>query len=488
MKSQIGKLLLPKAFIDGAWLDAASGRTFEVLDPATNHSIARVADAGVDEARAAIRAASEAQRDWKSRPAEARAAALRAWRGQILQIQEELAHLITSESGKPLSEARGEVLYGAAYLDFYASEATRIMGELIPSAHADRRILVLKQPVGVVGVITPWNFPMAMVARKVAPALAAGCTVVVKPAEDTPLSALALAAAAETAGIPPGVFNVVPCQNPEVVGEILSTDPAIQKISFTGSTEVGRLLLSQAAQTVKSATMELGGDAPFIVFDDADLEAAVSGAVESRFRNAGQTCVCANRIFVQNAIAAEFTERFAKRVAGLKVGPGLAHDTQIGPLVNSRAVAKMTGLLEDASAKGASILVGGRPQSECGNFFDPTVILGTSSDMDIAGSEIFGPIAQINTFENESEVIERANDTPYGLAAYLFTRDAGRIWRMSEALEFGQVGVNAGVISSEAAPFGGMKQSGLGREGSRHGIDEYLELKYVCQAGLEAEA
>lgn len=475
-----------QAFIDGEWCDAADGRRFDVTNPATGAVIASVADCGVAETRAAIAAAKAAQPGWAAMPAGQRGAILRRWRDLMVARADALALILTRENGKPLAEARGEILYGASYLEWFAEEAKRIYGEVIPSASANNRILVIKQPVGVCAAITPWNFPNAMLMRKAAAALAAGCTMVAKPAAETPLSALIAAQLAIEAGVPAGVFNLVTSSRASEVGGELTASPDVRKITFTGSTAVGRLLLQQSAATVKKASMELGGNAPFIVFDDADLDAAIEGAMASKFRNAGQTCVCANRMFIQSGIMPEFAKRLAARVAALKVGDGEMAGCEVGPLINEAGFAKTERLVAEARAAGARILTGGAKHAAGALFYQPTVIEGVKPGMSVAQEEIFGPVAPLISFETEAELIALANDTIYGLAAYLFTRDLGRAWRVGEALEYGMVGINEGILSSAAAPFGGVKQSGFGREGSRQGLEDYLDTKYMLMGGLSA--
>jgi succinate-semialdehyde dehydrogenase/glutarate-semialdehyde dehydrogenase len=475
-------LLCRQAFIDGEWHAAASGATYEVRNPANGRPIVAVPDMETEDARRAIHAASDAWPDWKALTAGERAAALRRWHDQILAHQEDLAQLLTAEMGKPLAEARGEIRYGASFVEWFAEEARRVYGDVIPSHAADRRIMAIKQPVGVVAAITPWNFPNAMITRKVAPALAAGCTVVIKPAEDTPLSALALAELARRAGLPAGVLNVITAKDPAPIGAELTANPLVRKLSFTGSTAVGKLLMRASADTVKKISLELGGNAPFIVFDDADLEEAVAGAVASKYRNAGQTCVCANRIYVQADVYDSFASRYAAAVEDLVVGPGDESGVAVGPLINEAALAKVERLVADAVGKGATALTGGRRHELGGTFYTPTVLTGVTSEMACAREEIFGPVAPLYRFESEEEVVRQANDTPYGLAAYFYARDVGRVWRVSEGLEYGIVGVNTGLISTAVAPFGGMKESGIGREGSRYGIDEFVEIKYICLA------
>ncbi|OHD68547.1 MAG: succinate-semialdehyde dehydrogenase (NADP(+)) [Spirochaetes bacterium RBG_16_49_21] len=477
-------LLKHAAYIGGEWVPARQGHVLTVTNPADGSEIARVPDMGAEETRRAIEAARDAFPAWSSRPAKERAAILREWYRLIMANQEDIAVLLTSEQGKPLTEARGEVAYGASFIEWFAEEGKRVYGDVIPAPAAGRRIVVLKQPVGVSAAITPWNFPVAMVTRKVAPGLAAGCTVVIKPAEDTPLCALALAALGEQAGIPAGVLNVVTTAHPAEVGAELTANPIVRKLSFTGSTEIGKLLMRQCADTVKKVSLELGGNAPFIVFDDADLDAAVAGAMASKFRNSGQTCVCANRILVQKSIYDAFAAKLAEAVAGLKVGPGLEAGVQQGPLINAAAVEKVEEHIRDAVAKGARIISGGRRHARGGTFFEPTVLAEVNRLMKLSEEETFGPVAPLYRFQTEDEAIALANDTRYGLASYFYARDLGRAWRVAEALEYGIVGVNEGIISTEVAPFGGFKESGIGREGSKYGIEEYLEIKYVMFGGL----
>lgn len=483
---QDAALLRARGWIDGQWVDADSGATFAVTDPATGSTIAEVADLGAAETRRAIDAAARALPAWRARTAKERAAVLRRWFELMTAHAEDLARLMTAEQGKPLAEARGEVAYGASFLEWFAEEGKRVYGEVIPTVASDRRLLVIKQPIGVCAMITPWNFPIAMITRKVGPALAAGCTVVVKPAEATPLSALALAELAHRAGVPAGVFNVVTgdIRHAPEIGQELCTNPTVRKLSFTGSTEVGRLLLRQSADTVKKLSLELGGNAPFIVFDDADLDAAVEGALVSKYRNAGQTCVCANRLYVQSGVYEAFAVKLAEKVARFEVGPGTEPGVTIGPLIDAAAVGKVEEHVADALAQGATLIAGGRRHARGGLFFEPTVITGVTAAMKVAREETFGPVAPLFRFETEAEVIARANDTEFGLAAYVYSRDIGRVFRVAEALETGMVCVNSGLLSNEVAPFGGVKQSGLGREGSKHGIDEYLEIKYLCLAGI----
>jgi succinate-semialdehyde dehydrogenase / glutarate-semialdehyde dehydrogenase len=468
--------------IGGRWLTAASGATIAVENPASGEILATVPKMGRSEARSAVDAAIKALPSWRARPGKERAVILKRWFELVLAHQKDLATLMTLEQGKPLAESMGEVAYGASFIEWFAEEAKRTYGETIPTHAADKRLFVVKEPIGVVACITPWNFPIAMITRKVAPALAAGCTVVVKPAEQTPLSALALAALAGEAGIPDGAFNVI-TGDPEEIGAELTSNSAVRKLSFTGSTEVGRLLMAQCAPTVKKLSLELGGNAPFIVFDDADLDAAVQGAMASKYRNTGQTCVCANRFLVQAGVYDEFARRLTLAVAALKVGDGLEPGVTQGPLIDAAAVAKVEQHVSDAVARGGRVLAGGSRLS--GRFFAPTVIADATADMALAREETFGPVAPLFRFETEADAIRLANDTEYGLAAYFYSRDVGRVWRVAEALEYGIVGINTGIISTEVAPFGGMKQSGIGREGSRHGIDEYLEVKYLCMGGVQ---
>ncbi|MBE0488366.1 MAG: NAD-dependent succinate-semialdehyde dehydrogenase [Halomonas sp.] len=475
-------ILIPKAFIAGEWRDAEA--RFAVTDPASGEVLAEVPDLTADDARDAVAAADAAWPAWRKRTAKERADLLRAWYDAIMAHQEELARLMTLEQGKPLAESRGEVAYGASFVEFYAEEAKRVAGETLPSHGVDKRILVFREPIGVVAAITPWNFPLAMITRKCAPALAAGCPVVIKPAEATPLTALAVARLAELAGFPAGVLNVVTASRPAGIGEVLTTDPRVRKVSFTGSTPVGKRLLAQCAGTIKKASMELGGNAPFIVFDDADLDAAVEGAVASKYRNSGQTCVCTNRLLVQAGVYDAFVEKLAARVADLKVGSGLEEGVMQGPLINAAAVDKVEAHIADALEKGGRLICGGKPHALGGTFFEPTVIADVTEEMRVAREETFGPLAPVFRFETEEQAIAMANATEFGLAAYFYARDYRRIWHVMEGLEYGMVAVNEGILSTELAPFGGVKESGLGREGSHHGLDEYTELKYVCIGGL----
>jgi succinate-semialdehyde dehydrogenase/glutarate-semialdehyde dehydrogenase len=471
------------AWLGGQWVNADSGTTFDVRNPASGETIAQVPLMGRAETERAIAFAATAQKQWRALAAKERSALLKKWFALIMLHQEDLAHILTAEQGKPLAEARGEIAYGASFIEWFAEEAKRVYGEVIPSPLNDRRLVVLKQPIGVTAAITPWNFPTAMITRKAAPALAAGCTMIVKPAEQTPLSALALAVLAEEAGIPGGVLQVI-TGDARQIGAAICESPVVTKLSFTGSTEVGRILMRQSADTIKKLSLELGGNAPFIVFDDADLDAAVEGAIASKYRNAGQTCVCANRLFVQDGVFDAFAKKLAVRVAQLQVGDGLSAGVTQGPLIDDAALAKVESHVADAIAKGAKLVAGGKRHALGGTYYEPTVLTDVSPDSMIFREETFGPVAPLFRFKNDDEVIELANRTEFGLASYFFSRDIGRIWRVAEALEYGMVGVNTGIISNEVAPFGGVKQSGLGREGSHHGIDEYLEIKYVAMAGL----
>ncbi len=475
-------LFRQQAFICGAWIDADTAATVAVYDPASGEKLAEVPDMGAIETRRAIAAAEAAWPAWRELTAKQRSAILRKWYELIVAHADDLALLMTSEQGKPLAEARGEVLYAASFVEWFAEEAKRAYGDVIPQTIAGQRLLVLKQPVGVCAAITPWNFPCAMITRKVAPALAGGCTVVVKPAEQTPLTALALAVLAERAGFPAGVFNIVTgsAQNAAVIGGELTANPTVRKLSFTGSTEVGRLLMAQCAPTLKKISLELGGNAPFIVFDDADVDAAVAGAMASKYRNTGQTCVCANRLLIQEGVYEEFAQKLAAKVAELKVGAGTEAGVNLGPLIDAQALAKVEAHIDDAVAKGARVLTGGHRHAKGGTFFEPTVLADVTPEMRCAREETFGPVAPLFRFKDEAEAIRLANATEYGLAAYFYARDLGRVWRVAEALEYGMVGVNVGLIANEAAPFGGVKQSGIGREGSKYGLEEFLEIKYVC--------
>jgi succinate-semialdehyde dehydrogenase/glutarate-semialdehyde dehydrogenase len=483
MQLQDGGLLREQAYVNGEWVDAKSGETFAVYNPATGEALARVPLMSEADAKAAVSAADQAFKQWRVTTAKERAALLRRWFQLLQENQDDLALLMTLEQGKPLAEARGEVQYAASFIEWFAEEGKRAYGELIPTHKPDARILVTREPVGVVAAITPWNFPAAMITRKAAPALAAGCSFICKPAEDTPLTALALAELAHRAGIPAGVFNIV-TGDPKALGAILTGDERVRKLSFTGSTAVGKLLMAQCADTVKRISLELGGNAPFIVFDDADLERALEGAMASKYRNSGQTCVCTNRFLVQDGIHDRFVEALAERVQALKVGPGIDPEVQQGPLINTAAVAKVQSHIEDAVAKGARVVCGGKPHALGRTWFEPTVLRDVTPRMRVATEETFGPLAPVFRFSDEAEAIAMANDTEYGLAAYLFSRDLGRVWRVAEALEYGMVGINEGLISTELAPFGGVKASGMGREGARQGLEEYLECKYMLMGEL----
>ena len=479
MKLADHDLLRECCYIDGQWLAADSGQRIAVTNPANGEVLGHVPRMGAEETRRAIAAAERALPAWRALTAKERAARLQAWFREIMTHQEDLARIMTAEQGKPLAESRGEIAFAASYLEFYAEEGKRIYGDVIPSPNADRRLLVTKEPIGVCAAITPWNFPSAMITRKAAPALAAGCTLVLKPASQTPFSVLALCVLAERAGIPPGVLSVVTGDSAAIGGE-LTASPVVRKLSFTGSTPIGIQLLQQCAATVKKVTMELGGNAPFIVFDDADLEKAVEGALIAKFRNSGQTCVCANRFYIQDGIYERFVQRFAERVNELVVGEGDQPGTQVGPMIDGRAATGVERMVSEAVEAGARVVAGGRRHALGDAFFEPTLLADVTPQMRVAREEIFGPVAPIFRFSSEEEVIAAANDTEFGLACYLYARDLGRVWRVSEALEYGMVGVNVGVVATEVAPFGGVKASGLGREGSRYGIEDYLEIKYVC--------
>lgn len=470
-------------YIDGSWVDAEGKVTIDVTNPATNERLGSVPKLDKDEVSAAIDAADCALPEWKAKTAKQRASILRRWFDLCMEHQEDLARILTLEQGKPLQEARGEIAYGASFIEWFGEEAKRVYGDVIPAHTSDRRIVVTKEPVGVVAAITPWNFPNAMITRKAAAAMAAGCTVVVKPASSTPYSALALAELAERAGVPPGVLNVV-TGSAGIVGGELTANPRVRKLSFTGSTEVGKVLLGECAKTVKKVSMELGGNAPFIIFEDADLDQAVAGVMASKFRNTGQTCVCANRIFVHDKVYDDFADRLATAVSAQKVGSGLEEGVALGPLINQVAIEKVEQHIEDAKAKGASVYLGGERHALQGNFFQPTILTNVSPDSMLMHDETFGPVAPLLRFSDEDDVIRQANDTTLGLASYFYTRDVGRVWRVAEALECGIVGINEGIISSELAPFGGVKESGIGREGSKYGIDDYIEIKYLCMGGL----
>ncbi len=475
------------SYINGRW--HSSETNMDVLNPATGELVASVSNAGVTETEMAVKAAKKALKAWSNKSANERAKLMRNWFDLMIANQDDLGRILTLEQGKPLAEAKGEIAYGAAFIEWFAEEGKRVYGDTIPAPSNDKRIIVIKQPIGVVAAITPWNFPNAMIARKAAAALAAGCTFVVKPASQTPLSAFAMAELAERAGIPAGVFNVVVGSNAKAMGKVLTEHPDIAKFTFTGSTAVGKALISQCASTVKKVSMELGGNAPFIVFDDADIDAAVRGALASKYRNAGQTCVCTNRIFVQQGVLAEFTEKFIKAVQALSVGNGLSAGVTIGPMISANAVTEVANLVEKSVQAGAKVVLGGQRggdnTSASQNFYQPTVLTDVTNDMPIAQNEIFGPVSPIIAFEEEAQAIAMANDTEFGLAAYFYARDIGRILRVAEGLEYGMVGINEGIISNAAAPFGGVKQSGNGREGSKYGLDDYLEIKYLCMGGLD---
>lgn len=477
-------LLQTRAWIDGAWVDADDGATFAVKNPATGETLCEVAKTGAAETRRAIEAAERAMVDWKQRSAKERAQILRKWYDLMMENQEDLAIIMTAEQGKVLAESRGEVAYGAAFVEWFGEQAKRIDGDVIPGPGPDRRIVCIKQPVGVVAAITPWNFPNAMIARKAAPALAAGCSIVIKPATETPLSAFAMAVLGERAGIPAGVLNVLAGSSSAIGGE-LTSNPIVRKLTFTGSTPVGKMLEAQCAETMKKTSMELGGNAPFIVFDDADLDAAVQGALASKYRNSGQTCVCSNRLLVQDSVYDAFVEKLVRATRDLVVGNGLEDGTQIGPLVNSGAVKDVDELVQSSITAGAKVALGGNPHELGGCFYAPTILTEVTSSMAVFRNEIFGPVAPVVRFRDEAEAIAMANDTEFGLASYFYTRDIGRVWRVAEALEYGIVGINEGLISNEMAPFGGVKESGSGREGSKYGIDDYVEIKYILMGGLD---
>ncbi len=478
-------LLREQAYLDGRWVDADDGGTIDVTNPATGDTVARVPRMGAAEARRAIEAANRAWGPWRRRTAKERAAILRRWNDLMLANADDLAAIMTAEQGKPLAEAKGEITYAASFIEWFAEEGKRVQGDTLASPAADKRIVVLKEPIGVCAAITPWNFPAAMITRKAGPALAAGCPMVLKPASATPLSALALAVLAEEAGVPPGVFSVLTGGSSDIGGEMTS-NPLVRKLTFTGSTETGRALMRQSADTIKKLSLELGGNAPFIVFDDADLDAAVQGAIASKFRNAGQTCVCANRIYVQAGVYDAFADKLAEAVRRLKVGNGMDEGVEQGPLIDEAAVKKVQEHLQDAVDKGARILTGGKPHALGGTFFEPTVLTGATPQMQLSREETFGPVAPLFRFESDEEAVRLANDTEFGLASYFYSRDIQRVWRVAESLEYGIVGINTGLISNEVGPFGGVKQSGLGREGSRYGIDDYLVIKYLCLGGMES--
>jgi succinate-semialdehyde dehydrogenase/glutarate-semialdehyde dehydrogenase len=483
MKIQSLKLYRDKCYINGSWVDSYNKQTIDVNNPASLEIIGNIPKCGVEETRLAIEAANNALPGWKIKTAKERSLLLKKWFDLIIINQEDLAKIMTIEQGKPINESRGEIGYGASFVEYYAEEGKRVYGETIPDPLPDRRIIIIKQPVGVVAAITPWNFPSSMITRKAAPALAVGCTIVIKPASQTPYSALALGVLAEEAGFPKGVINIITGSAKEI-GLELSTNPNVKKLSFTGSTEVGKILLAQSATTVKKVSMELGGHAPFIVFEDANIDEAVIGAMQSKFRNTGQTCVCANRIFAHENIYDQFVRKFTEAVAKIKVGNGMQEDVSSGPLIDKYSLAKVKEHVEDALNMGAKIEIGGEMHRLGGNFFQPTVLSNMTTKAKITYEETFGPVAPVYKFSTEEEVIKMANDTPYGLASYFYSRDIGRIWRVAEALEYGMVGVNTGLTSKAEIPFGGVKESGLGREGSRFGIDEYLEIKYINMAGI----
>jgi len=478
-------LFRQQCYIGGEWQDADSGETIEVTNPADGSVLGTVPKMGGAETRRAIDAANAAYPAWRAKPAKGRSVILRNWYELMMANQEDLAVIMTAEQGKPLTEAKGEIAYAAGFLDWFAEEARRVYGETIPASLADRRIVVTKEPVGVTAAITPWNFPTAMITRKAGPALAAGCPMVIKPATATPYSALALCELAERAGIPAGLISVVTGASGAIGGE-LTSNPIVRKLTFTGSTEIGKKLIEQCASTVKKVSMELGGNAPFIVFDDADIDAAIVGAMQSKYRNTGQTCVCANRFLVQDGVYDKFADAFAKAASKLKVAPGLEGGSEQGPMIDMAGVEKVEEHIEDAVSKGATIATGGKRHALGGTFFEPTVLTGVDTQMKVAREETFGPVAPLFRFEDEGEAIRLANDTEFGLAAYFYSRDIGKVWRVAEALEYGIVGVNVGIISAPEAPFGGMKESGIGREGSHHGIDEFLEVKYHCVGGLDS--
>lgn len=476
-------LFKQQAYIDGQWVDADSGETLEVTNPATGEVLGTVPKMGQAETRRAIEAAERAQKQWRAKSAKERALVLRKWFDLVMQHQDDLARIMTLEQGKPLAEAKGEIAYGAAYLEWYAEEGKRAYGDIIPGPASDRRIVVTKEPVGVCAAITPWNFPSSMITRKVGVALGAGCSMVIKPAAQTPYSAFALCVLAEEAGVPAGLVSVVTGSASEI-GKEMTANPIVRKFSFTGSTEIGRLLMSQCSDQIKKVSLELGGNAPFIVFDDADLDAAVEGALISKYRNAGQTCVCANRIYVQDDIYDAFVEKFVAAVNKIKVGAGTEANVTQGPLIDKAAVSKVQEHIDDAVSKGAKVAAGGKQHDLGGLFFEPTVLTEVTSSMKVAKEETFGPLAPLFRFKTEEDVVQMANDTEYGLAAYFYSRDLGRVWRVAEALEYGMVAINTGILSNEAAPFGGIKQSGLGREGAKYGLDDYLETKYMLMGGI----
>ncbi|GAA5137633.1 NAD-dependent succinate-semialdehyde dehydrogenase [Thalassotalea piscium] len=476
------QLIKHSSYINGSW--HSSVKSLAVTNPATGELVANVSNAGIAEVELAIESAKDAFTMWSKKSANERAGLMRNWFNLMMEHQDDLGRILTLEQGKPLAEAKGEIAYGAAFIDWFAEEGKRIYGDTIPAPSNDKRIVVIKQPVGVVAAITPWNFPNAMIARKAAAALAAGCTFVVRPATQTPLSALAMAELAERAGIPAGVFNVVVGDDARGMGKVLTEHPDVAKFTFTGSTSVGKSLISQCASTVKKVSMELGGNAPFIVFSDADIDAAVQGALASKYRNAGQTCVCTNRILVHKDVMAQFSEKFVAAVSELSTGNGLTEGVTVGPMINKQAVSDVQKLVDDSVEMGAKLVLGGKIVQEGSCFYQPTILANVSNDMPIAANEIFGPVSPLISFANEEEALAIANDTEYGLAAYFYARDIGLIWRIAEGLEFGMIGINEGIISNAAAPFGGVKQSGNGREGSKYGLDDYLEIKYLCMGGI----
>ncbi|WP_299877789.1 NAD-dependent succinate-semialdehyde dehydrogenase [uncultured Cocleimonas sp.] len=486
MKLNDNSLFRQQAYVNGNWIDADDGKTFEVTNPANNEVIGTVPDLGAAETKRAIEAANDAWPAWRAKTAAERSAILETWFDLIMENQQDLAAIMTLEQGKSIAEATGEVAYGASFIKWFAEECKRVYGDTIPSKNNDQRIIVTKEPIGVCAAITPWNFPNAMITRKAAPAFGAGCPMVVKPAEATPFSALALAELAERAGFPAGIFSVVTASQGKDVGEEMTTNPIVRKVTFTGSTAVGKILMKQCSSTLKKMSLELGGNAPFIVFEDADLDAAVEGLMVSKYRNSGQTCVCTNRTLVHESVYDEFAEKLAAKIGDLKVGDGFEEGVNQGPLINMAAVEKVEDHISDAVGKGAKVLVGGKRHALGKTFFEPTLLANVTTDMKVTYEETFGPVAPLFSFKTEAEAIQMANDTEFGLAAYFFSRDIGRSWRVSEALEYGMVGVNSGLISTEVAPFGGVKESGLGREGSKFGLDEYLETKYICMAGVSS--
>lgn len=475
-------LLVTKGYLAGEWCEADNGQTFPVYNPARDDVVANVSDISRAQTAAAISVAENAQKVWASRPAKERSNLMRVWFNLMMENQDDLATILTAEQGKPLEEAKGEIAYGASFIEFFAEEAKRVYGETIPGHQFDKRITVIKQPIGVAASITPWNFPNAMITRKAGPALAAGCAFIARPAAETPLSALAMGVLADRAGLPKGILSIIPSSRSSDIGKEFCENPIIRKLTFTGSTEVGRALLKQASEQIMKCSMELGGNAPFIVFDDADIDAAVEGAILCKFRNNGQTCVCANRIYVQSGVYQEFAEKLSQAVSKMKVGDGMADGTALGPLINKEALEKVQVHIADAKSKGANVILGGKTVQGPGNFLTPTIVTEATKDMLVSKEETFGPFAPIFEFKNEDEVIELANDTIFGLASYFYAKDLARVYKVAEALEYGIVGVNTGIISTEVAPFGGIKQSGLGREGSHHGIDDYLEMKYICMS------